>query len=390
MTHTVIGGGLAGLTAAVELARSGAKVRLIEQHHELGGRAMTTVKDGFSLNLGPHALYLNGATHRTLTEWGILPSGTRPILKAGSYMVTGGVKHPMVRDVASLATCGFLSVLEKIEAGRMLTKLTGGAVGIGAGLTIAQWLGREVSSVAVRRFAETLIRVSTYCDASEQSAEAALQQIHMATGGVMYLDGGWQSMVRSLADYARSLSVTIETGTQAKAMEPNTILTGIPPEVEQLSGKKLPKLTPIRLAALDLALDRLPEDAAIFGLGMDEPLYYSLHSRWAKLGPEGGAVVHVGKYMGSRVSDAVADRAQPEHFADLLMPGWRKHVHYARFLPEMHVTHAVMGLDGRPDVDAVGIPGVRIAGDWVGPEGMLADAAVASGRRAAQSIQREA
>ena len=82
-------------------------------------------------------------------------------------------------------------------------------------------------------------------------------------------------------------------------------------------------------------------------------------------------------------ADAVADRAQLEGFADVLMPGWRDCVRHARFLPEMHVTQAVHGLEGRPDVDA--IDGVRIAGDWVGPEGMLSDAAVASGRRAARS-----
>lgn len=369
MTHTVIGGGLAGLTAAVELARNGAKVRLLEQHHELGGRAMTTVKDGYSLNLGPHALYLNGATRRTLTEWGILPSGTRPVLQDGAYMVDRGVKYPLVRQVPGLA------------------KLTAGSED-GAGLTISQWLDREAPR-AVRSWAEMLVRVSTYCDAGElQSADAVLRQMHMATGGVMYVDGGWQSMVRSLAEYARNLGVSIETGKPVKAIESNTILAVAPQEVEQLTGARLPKLTPIRLAALDIALDRLPDDAAIFGLGMDEPLYYSLHSRWAQLAPEGGAVVHLGKYMGSSVSDPAADRGQLERFADLLMPGWREQVHYARFLPEMHAAQAVVGVEGRPDVDAV--PGVRIAGDWVGPEGMLADAAVASGVRAAQLIQREA
>ena len=141
MTYTIVGGGLAGLAAAVELARAGVKVRLVEQHRELGGRAATTVRDGFALNLGPHALYLGGAAHAAFREWGIVPSGLRPVLKAGAYMVADGVKHPMVRDVASLATCGFLGVLEKIEAGRVLAKMTGGADG--SGQTVAQWLDQE-------------------------------------------------------------------------------------------------------------------------------------------------------------------------------------------------------------------------------------------------------
>ncbi|WP_316741847.1 FAD-dependent oxidoreductase [Streptomyces sp. MK7] len=37
----VIGGGLAGLTAAVSAAEAGAKVTVYEAHHRLGGRART-------------------------------------------------------------------------------------------------------------------------------------------------------------------------------------------------------------------------------------------------------------------------------------------------------------------------------------------------------------
>ena len=39
--------------------------------------------------------------------------------------------------------------------------------------------------------------------------------------------------------------------------------------------------------------------------------------------------------------------------------------------------------------DELGIPGVALAGDWVGAEAMLADAAVASGLRAADMVQRQ-
>jgi len=42
----------------------------------------------------------------------------------------------------------------------------------------------------------------------------------------------------------------------------------------------------------------------------------------------------------------------------------------------------------RPDYDFLGLERVTIAGDWVGSEGMLADAAVASAMRAASAILR--
>ena len=114
---------MAGLAAAVELARNGEKVRILEQHHELGGRAVTTEKDGFSLNLGPHAVYLDGVMHRTLNEWGVMPSGGRPVLAGDRVsMVIGGRRHPFVRDLTSLAACTFMSPLERLEAGQLIVE----------------------------------------------------------------------------------------------------------------------------------------------------------------------------------------------------------------------------------------------------------------------------
>ena len=56
MEHTrtiVIGGGLAGLTAAATLARGGHAVTVVEGAEHLGGRARSRHRDGFDLNTGP-------------------------------------------------------------------------------------------------------------------------------------------------------------------------------------------------------------------------------------------------------------------------------------------------------------------------------------------------
>jgi len=55
------------------------------------------------------------------------------------------------------------------------------------------------------------------------------------------------------------------------------------------------------------------------------------------------------------------------------------------------VTHAVPmartgGLTGRPAVDTLAMRNVYLAGDWVGSEGMLADASFASAQRAARLV----
>jgi hypothetical protein len=60
-----------------------------------------------------------------------------------------------------------------------------------------------------------------------------------------------------------------------------------------------------------------------------------------------------------------------------------------RFLARMVVSGALPraetgGLPGRPRVTDSGQPNVLIAGDWVGPDGLLADASLASGHDAAR------
>jgi phytoene dehydrogenase-like protein len=142
---------------------------------------------------------------------------------------------------------------------------------------------------------------------------------------------------------------------------------------------------------LDVALERLPEPHALFGLGLDRPLYFSVHSATAQLAPANGALIHVMKYLGPLTEAAPVVERELEGVLDLLQPGWRVVLRERRFLPTLTVAHALPtaeqgGLAGRPRPDETGVRGVYLAGDWVGGEGWLADASVASGRRAAELI----
>jgi phytoene dehydrogenase-like protein len=83
----VIGGGMAGLTAACYLARAGADVTLFEKAPHLGGRAASRDFDGFRFNRGIHALYTGGATSRVLQELGITYGHGSP---KETFMLHGG------------------------------------------------------------------------------------------------------------------------------------------------------------------------------------------------------------------------------------------------------------------------------------------------------------
>jgi hypothetical protein len=359
---TIVGGGLAGLAAANALADSGAEITLIERAHTLGGRARTTNEHGYSVNFGPHALYKGGVTNRMLAEWGISLKASAPAPGPLACFVKNGERIPFVRDIDGILT---------------------NSADVRAVDSVETWLTRQTSSEDTRASLRTVFRVSNYADdLTKLSARAGLDQVAMSRDhGVLYVDGGWQSIVEALASRARAKGVEIRCGepvTDLAAFAGSKIILAVPPfEVERLTGKKLEGLVPVKMSALTLGLRRLPEGSALFALGVDRPLYLSVHSSWARVAPEGAALVHLGTYGGGT-------REELEQFADLLLPNWRDEVEVAQFLPSMVVMYGMPTTAGRPDVDTLG--GILIAGDWVGPTGLLGDAATASGLRAAAKL----
>jgi len=117
-----------------------------------------------------------------------------------------------------------------------------------------------------------------------------------------------------------------------------------------------------------------------------------VHSASARLTAGSGAVIHVAKYLPVGVaSDPKADERQLEGVLDLLQPGWRTVLVARRFLPQLVVSHAFVsaasgGLPARPGPVVPGVRGLYVAGDWVGGEGLLADASVASAAEAARRV----
>jgi len=325
---------------------------------------------------------------RTFQEWKI-PFEGHPPAQTGGYFVYEGKKFPLITNTASLLKSPFFGIGEKIEAGNLLRLF---AAGRAPQQTMNSWIEDHARSPKVRALAAALTRLTTFvADHDHLSASVALPQIAMAiASGVVYLDHGWQTLIDGLAARARSLGVEIRCGTSVQSalnLDATGVILAVPPaNVEKLTGAKFPHLHPVRVACLDLGLSRLPENAANFGLGIDQPLYFSVHSAAAKLAPQGSALIQLAKYL-SGENDPAADRAELEQFADLLVPGWRDRVTMTRFLPNMTVSHAMPTCEGRPNADAV--PGVALCGDWVGPQHVLADTVVSSALEASRMVRHD-
>ena len=157
------------------------------------------------------------------------------------------------------------------------------------------------------------------------------------------------------------------------------------PDAPRLSALAA-RAVPVKAACLDLALSRLPRKNALVALGVDRPLYLSVHSAVARLAPEGGALVQLAKYLVP--GDEGDAEAELGALMDQVQPGFRDVLVERRFMPALVVSNALVtaeggGLAGRAPATLPGLRGLCLAGDWVGPEGMLADAALASAKRAA-------
>ena len=398
----VVGGGIAGLAAGALAAEAGAQVTVLEQAHHLGGRARSTVLADCTLNLGPHALYSKAAGAGVLRQLGVTVSGASN--HPSGAVLWGG--QPIPVPSRPLAMLGVL--LQNIRGTWTLMRaLQGADLPTGADLPVARWLAALTDDPAIQATRAAVIRLTSYGNAPELlSARAANQQLRLALGGVRYLDGGWQALVAALAQAAQDRGVAVRTGAgvaglcwdgaaacgvqlqDGTTLEGAVILAVAPAVVRRLLGERatLPEAAGVeaRAACLDLVLSALPRPAVRFALGLDEPTYFSVHSDAARLGPADRVVLHVARYLapGERADEAVL-----EDVMDRLQPGWRAHVLGRRFLPSMVVSPGLPRWDAaRPGVVVPGVEGVCLAGDWVGAEGMLADAALASAAAAARHL----
>jgi protoporphyrinogen oxidase len=83
----VIGGGIAGLTCALELHRAGAPVQLLEAGPDVGGRVRSTVVDGFVLDHGFQVLFTAYPTLRRMLD---LPALRPRRFRPGAHIVRDG------------------------------------------------------------------------------------------------------------------------------------------------------------------------------------------------------------------------------------------------------------------------------------------------------------
>ncbi|WP_064092627.1 phytoene desaturase family protein [Rossellomorea aquimaris] len=409
----IVGGGLAGYVSANILGKAGLKTLLVEKANKVGGRAKTDIVNNQYLNIGPHALYKKGRASSILTDLGITITGNAP--KKNSIIIYHDTPYIAPFSPKGLVQSKFLSWNEKIEWIGILRKVQKLQSGLFSHKTFQQFVEETTNSFKIQQLLYTLGRLASYSHAPEKiSASVMLTHIQLGMGGVVYVDGGWQSIIDQLHNQAVTNSVQIQTGSsvkhlnaiesgewQLKLSNQETILskfiiyTGSPQALNGLLGvpsKKLPfnQLEPIKAATLDVALTKLPNPNNLFALGIDEPYYFSVHSNYARLSHDGKSkVLHVLRYHHPNAHiNGPDEKLKLEGFLETLQPGWKNYEIKSRCFPQITVNCRLSKV-GDETIFSRGLsiaPGLYMAGDWASPYVMLSEAAVESGKQAALEV----
>lgn len=442
----VVGGGLAGLAAAVYLARGGRTVTVFEKRRDLGGRAVTNLRQGFRFNLGAHALYRTGAASAVYRELGIPATGG--LAKGRGVAILGGEHYKFPGGIWSILTTSLINPKAKLQLLALMLRLRRINPAQFESMTLRQWLDENVAEPRLRQLMEAFFRLFTYADhADSESAALALAQAKIALRGAKYVHEGWQKIVDSVRNAAVAAGVNFVSSSRivgvhhqdgaVKSVELGGLEFGLDrmdtrslalPELkpEDVEGARIPastvllcvdpataaelidapsitsswtSLRPVTAACLDVALRSLPNPKNTFALGVDKPLYLSVHSAFAQVAPKGGALIHTAKYLkeqranvddydssAKRRAGISEDERELEDLLDRVQPGWREVLVHRRFLPSMTVANALVTPGMQRPSPVTPIRGLYLAGDWVGGEGLLSDASLSSARAAAKAI----
>ncbi|NAS21230.1 NAD(P)-binding protein [Herbidospora sp. NEAU-GS84] len=369
---TIIGGGLAGLTAAIACAEEGADVLLHEAHRTLGGRARSTAAP-YVANDGTHVLYSDGAPFRWLDRRGLAgPCRSLGLKEFRGFRVRYDSRllarppRPLVR--ALLKRGREAPVHESFES----------------------WGHRHLGEEATSAVAGLLGVVTYEADPGRLSAKFVWDRFRRVSRpgfpAPRYVVGGWGRMIERMAARARDLGVAIETGSRVTELPsgPVIVATGLD-AARTLLGDPALTWESGRSALLDLGLRRDPADVFLIS-DLDEGGFLERYSSPdPTLAPENESLVQL--QVPLRPGEGkTAGVARLERLADLGLPRWRDRVTWRRDALATGRTGA-LDLPGftwrdRPAIDRG--EGVRLAGDSVAAPGLLGEVAVNSGLEAAR------
>ncbi|HEY7420095.1 MAG TPA: NAD(P)/FAD-dependent oxidoreductase, partial [Ktedonobacteraceae bacterium] len=280
----VIGGGMAGLSAACYLARAGKDVTLFEKASGLGGRAATQKYDEYCFNRGGHALYTGGAASAVFQELGITYSYGIP---KKVFALQQGRFYAFPASFSTLLRTDLLDGSGKLALMRLFIALPRLKPHEIASMSVQEWLERTIKHPQVHQMMTAFARTVTYSAALDLvSAELLIARLQQAfRNPVQYIDGGWQTLVDALRRAAEQAGVHIVSGTRVETVAHDNghvegvylhdgsfvhasgvVIATSPQDATRLVDdgnnaalqRTVDAIVPVQIACLDVALSSLP------------------------------------------------------------------------------------------------------------------------------------
>ncbi|MFD9602944.1 NAD(P)-binding protein [Streptomyces sp. NBC_01224] len=372
----IIGGGLAGFTAAITAAESGALVTVHEAHHTLGGRARTA-EGPYRTNEGPHALYRRGPHWTWLDRRNLLgPVATLPPLEGARlrFRLDGTLRRTPPLALLRLSR-------RRAEQAPVDTDFR-------------TWATGQVGEAGARAAAHYAAVALYHHDPGALSAAFVQERLRRAAAlppEARYPVGGWAQVIDRMAARAWNLSVRIETAARVDADTLDTLTRqGQVIVATSLDAARSllrdPSLTwgSGRTALIDLALRTRRGDAFAVS-DLDAPGWIERFSAQDRtLAPAGQQLVQ-GQFPLAPGESRAIGIARAEELLDLGYPNWRERTVWRREALASGRTGAVdrpgTTWRDRPAIDRGN--GIYLAGDQVAAPGLLSEVSFNSGIEAA-------
>lgn len=379
---TIIGGGFAGLTAAITAAEAGARVTLHESHHTIGGRARTA-EGAYRTNEGPHALYNGGPHWAWLKQRDLIgPLAPLPPIEGTRLRLH---HQGRLRRTPPLA---MLKLLRRKPEQAPVDK------------DFMSWASGEVGEEGARAAAHYVAVATFHHDPGSLSARFVQERLRRATKlppEAHYPRGGWGSVIDRMATLAWNLGVRVETLSRVDSIASLPATATGPAAVGPVAtGPTTPAGPVIVATSLPAARHLLQDDSLQWDSARTTLVDLALRSRkgdpfaisdldgtgWIErfttqdrtLAPAGQELVQ-GQIPLSPEESKADGVARADHLLDLGFPGWRDRLVWRRDSVSNGRTGAV-DLPGttwrdRPAIDRGN--GVYLAGDQVAAPGLLSE-----------------
>lgn len=432
MKIAIIGGGLAGLTAAAYLSDNpGTEGTVFERSPQLGGRAFTYEKSGFTLNYGAHAVY--GIDRHTLNhlerELG-LKFQSKQVDKRKVVYAKHGNLTPAPLDFINIMKTDVLTAMEKVRFVAEIAAIIGNIHHLKRYATLGEYLDQSNAAPDVKELWEHLVSSNFFItpeDARKVSGEVIADYYHnlfLSSKPVNYILGSWATitdqLVRKVTDNDKwdiavkdpVESITMDNGkfilntkTREK-LEFDQVILAMP--IQQVC--KLLESSPWS-GPLEPYKDNSCTEVLVYDIGfskvvarpfhyisdMDNKVFISdVSATDYTVVPVGGQLLQGIAYLNDDFADEAEKKQyldsktqQMEALFDTYYPDWREHTEVKRISKKAMVS-SVKNIHTNKLLPSK-LPGVPFlfCGDGCEGKGELAERAFSSGRAAAQMLLAE-